>query len=161
MKTEHTNTTDKLWRAEPWPEDITAQLPRPSGDVRNRIYAAARNRVSQAPRQGVAARLALLFRRGRLSYAAWGILAPVLIAVCVWLGTAGRGTSRIAAGDEAELNEMVSVVASIVDEPDFSPLTEQSGVDIDDCIFVVELQTVHEALACLENEMQGDYMLQN
>jgi hypothetical protein len=80
-----------------------------------------------------------------------------LIATCVWLGTTGRG-SYSGYQSSSDLNNMINEVVSILNEPDFSPLTEQNGVDIDEAIFVVEVQTVNEEIASLENNLQLSYV---
>lgn len=151
-----TNNNDKLWNGEPWDDELISQLPRPSADTREKIYSMARDKVSDATVSIPIFSFSKIFR-GRFSYALWGAAASILILFCVWLGTTGRGfyNSYQVSND---VNNMVDHVVSILNEPDFSPLTEQNGVDIDEAIMVVELQTVNEELASLENNLQLSYL---
>ncbi len=148
----------KIWNGEPWDDNTVSMLPRPSKDIRNNIYAMAREQaaVSRNHSQSVFQRVTSLFR-GRYSYALWSAAASLLIATCVWLGNTGRG-SYSEYQSSNDLNNMINEVVSILNEPDFSPFTEQNGVDIDEAIFVVEMQTVNEEIASLENNLQKNYL---
>lgn len=53
---------------------------------------------------------------------------------------------------------MVNEAVAILNEQDFSPFTEHSGVDIDEAVFIVEAQTVNEEIASLKNNLQLSYM---
>ena len=148
----------KIWNGEPWDENTVSMLPRPSKEIRNNIYEMAREQtaISENHSQSVFQRVTMLFR-GRYSYALWSAAASLLIATCVWLGNTDRGTYS-GHQSSTDLNNMVNEVVSILNEPDFSPLTEQNGVDIDEAIFVVEVQTVNEEIASLENNLQKNYL---
>ena len=152
------NDNKKIWNGEPWDENAISALPRPSEKTRNNIYAMAREKAAASRKHSPSLfHRATIFFRGRYSYALWSAAASILIATCVWLGTTGRG-SYVNYQSSNDLNNMVNDVVSILNEQDFSPLTEQSGVDIDEAIIVVEMQTVIEELASLENSMQLSYL---
>ena len=145
----------KIWNGDPWDENIISNLPRPSQKIRNDIYAMAREQAA-ATKPSLVQRVVLSFR-GRFSYAAWGVAASLLIATCVWFGALGRGSyDQYQASND--MNIMINEAVSILNEPDFSPLTEQSGVDIDEAIIVVGLQTVIEEIASLEDSLQLSYL---
>ena len=148
----------KMWNGEPWDENTVSMLPRPSEDIRNNIYNMAREQaaVSRNNSQSIFQRVTMFFR-GRYSYALWSAAASLLIATCVWLGNTGSD-SYSDYQSSTDLNNMVNEVVSILNEQNFSPLTEQNGVDIDEAIFVVELQTVNEEIASLENNLQQNYL---
>ena len=46
----------------------------------------------------------------------------------------------------------------ILNEQNYSSLIDNSEVDIDDAIFVVEAQTVNEEIASLENSLNSSYV---
>ena len=151
MKTDN----KKLWNGEPWDENLISNLTRPSQKTRDDIYAMAREHAAAA-KPSLVQRISLSFR-GRFSYAVWGVAASLLIATCVWFGALDRGSyDQYQASNE--VNNMVDEAVSILNEPDFSPLTEQSGVDIDEAIIVVGLQTVIEEIASLEDSLQLSYL---
>ena len=154
MKTDN----KKIWNGEPWDENLTSSFPRPSQKTRDDIYAMAREQVTSAKQfsPSLVQRIVLSFR-GRFSYAVWGVAASLLIAICVWFGALDRGSyDQYQASNE--VNNMIDEAVSILNEPDFSPLTEQSGVDIDEAIIVVGLQTVIEEIASLEDSLQLSYL---
>ncbi|RLD12561.1 MAG: hypothetical protein DRI44_00020 [Chlamydiae bacterium] len=154
MKTDN----KKIWKSDPWDDNIIATLSRPSKEIRNNIYEMAREQAaaSRNHSQSVFQR-ATLFVRSRYSYALWSAAASLLIATCVWLGNTGRGTyDRYQASND--LNNIVNETVLILNEPDFSPLFEQTGVDIDEAVIVVGLQTVNEEIASLENNLQLNYL---
>ena len=151
MKTDN----KKLWNGEPWDENLISKLTRPSQKTRDDIYAMAREQAAVA-QPSLVQRISLSFR-GRFSYAVWGVAASLLIATCVWFGALDRGSyDQYQASNE--VNNMIDEAVSILNEPDFSPLTEQSGVDIDEAIIVVGLQTVIEEIASLEDSLQLSYL---
>jgi len=151
MKTQN----KKIWNGEPWDENLISNLPRPSQKTRDKIYAMAREQVVAA-KPSLVQRIVLSFR-GRFSYAMWGVAASLLIATCVWFGALDRGSyDQYQASND--INIMINEAVSILNEPDFSPLTEQSGVDIDEAIIVVGLQTVIEEIASLEDSLQLSYL---
>ncbi len=151
MKTDN----KKLWNGEPWDENLISNFQRPSQKIRDDIYAMAREQAAAA-KPSLVRRIVLSFR-GRFSYAVWGVAASLLIATCVWFGALDRGSyDQYQASNE--VNNMIDEAVSILNEPDFSPLTEQSGVDIDEAEIVVGLQTVIEEIASLENSLQLSYL---
>jgi len=56
---------------------------------------------------------------------------------------------------------MVGAATTIAEESKISLLTEQTGVDIDEDIFAVELFLVSEELSSLENERWCDLTFNN
>ena len=154
MKTEN----KKIWNGEPWDENTVSNLPRPSAEVRNNVYAIAREQVANSQQHSRPAfqQIKMIFR-GRYSYAVWSAAASLLIATCVWLGTTDRG-SYVNYQSSNDLNNMVNEAVAILNEQDFSPFTEHSGVDIDEAVFIVEAQTVNEEIASLKNNLQLSYM---
>jgi len=104
----------KIWNGEPWDDNTVSMLPRPSKDIRNNIYAMAREQaaVSRNHSQSVFQRVTSLFR-GRYSYALWSAAASLLIATCVWLGNTGRGSySEYQSSNDS--NNMIIAVVSIL-----------------------------------------------
>ena len=154
MKTEN----KKIWDSEPWDENIISSLPHPSKEIRNNIYDMAREQINTSKtRSQYVFQHIITPLRGRYSYAMWSAAASLLIATCVWLGNTGRDIHPDYQSSN-DLNNMVNDAVAILNEPNFSPLTEQNGVDIDDAVFVVETQTVNEEIASLENSLQKNYL---
>jgi len=148
----------KIWNGKPWDENIVSTLSRPPEEIRNNIYNMAREQtaVSRNHSQSVSQRV-ISFFRVRYSYAFWSVAASLLIATCVWLGNTDQATYSDYQSSN-DLNNMINEVVLILNEPDFSPFAKQNGVDIDEAIFVVEMQTVNEEIASLENNLQQNYL---
>ncbi len=152
MKKEINSLSDKVWNGESWPEDFIDRFPRPSDKTRDNIYEFARENVALNSEKSIIKKVLFLFR-GRLSYAGLGTCVAALI-ICVWLGIAGRDSSDHTQTDN--WNKMVAAATEVAEESKNSLLTEQSGVDIDEDIFTVELFLVQEELASLEEELLCD-----
>ena len=155
MKEEkNNNLSEKIWKGEPLPEDFISRFSRPSEETRGKIFVAARKQAEHLSNRGIFSRL-LYNYRGRLSYSTFAF-ATAAIIVLVWLGTTGYDFSNITETKNQNWEMMVAAAATIAEESKISLLTEQSGVDIDEDIFTVELFLVDEELASLESEKWCD-----
>ncbi len=152
MKKEKNSLSDKVWKGEPFPEDFIDRFPRPADKTRDNIYNFARKNAALNSEKGLLKKLFYQYR-GRLSYAGLGTCVAALI-ICVWLGIAGHDSSGNSQNNN--WNKIVAAAADIAEESKISLLTEQSGVDIDEDIFAVELFLVGEELSSLENEKWVD-----
>ena len=152
------NDNKKIWNGGPWDENLISTLPPPSQKTRDDIYAMAREKIAVTNQYSpsLVQRIAFPFR-GRFSYAVWGVAASLLIATCVWLGPLDRGSSAQYQAS-TDMNNMINEAVSILNESDFSPLTEPNGVDINEAEIVVGLQIVIEEIASLENSLQLSYL---
>ncbi len=157
MKKEKNSLSDKIWKGEPLPEDFINRFPRPSEKTREKIYKFARKNAELNSEKGLLKKLLFQYR-GRLSYAEFGTCVAALL-IFVWLGIAGRDLFRRTRNTNNSWNEMVAAAATVAEESKISLLTEQSGVDIDENIFAVELFLVDEELSSLENERWCDLTL--
>jgi len=152
MKKEKNKLSDKIWKGEPLPEDFISRFPRPTEETREKIFVVARQKAEQLSNRGIFSQF-LFNYRGRLSYATFAV---AIVIVCVWLGTIGRSSFNITNSKDEDWNEMVVAAATIAEDSKISLLTGQSGVDIDENIFAVELFLVDEELSSLENEKWCD-----
>ncbi len=152
MKTEN----QKIWKGEPWSDFSSATLPRPSEKVRNNIYALAREKANKKSTRFVSDKIIAILR-DRYSYVLWSAAAILLITTCVWLGNTGRDISanKYAANN---IEKVADEVVNILNDENFSPLTEQDGADIEEVKLFVEIQTINEGLASIENNLQLTYL---
>ena len=154
MKEEKKNLLDRIWKGEPLAEDFINGFSRPSEETRKKIFVAARKQAEQLNNRGIFSRL-LFHYRGELSYTTFAF-ATAAIIVFVWLGTTGHNFSNITETKNQNWDMMVVAATTIAAESKISLLTEQSGVDIDEDIFTVELFLVDAELASLESEKWCD-----
>ena len=150
MKEEKNKLAEKIWKGKPLPEDFVSRFSRPTGEVREKIFVAARNQAEQLSNPRIFSRLLFKYR-GRLSFTTFWV-ATVAIIVCVWLGTIDHNFFNNTETKKQNWDLMVDAATTIAKESKISLLSEQFGVNIDEDIFTVELFLVDEELSSLENE---------
>jgi len=142
---------NKIWKAEPWDDSITANLPRPSEKTRSSIYAMAKE-FSVANNTPAKAKSFLNYFR--VSYLLWSSAAIILIAACIWFGNTGKNMSNSSIYAKNDINNLTEDIISIMNVEKIYPITETNGTDSDDIFLIVELQTINESLAGIENNLQ-------
>jgi len=139
MNTDNRTLHDKLWQGEPWPDEFTSLLARPSAGTRDAVYAAARAAAAVPARRASAC--SFLSGRSRLAYAAMGVCACTAIAVCIWLGSPGRGSSSMPKDPD-----VIAIAGEVEQYAD-------ADIDADDQVFTDSIESVEIVLACLADDL--------
>lgn len=144
---------DRLWQGAPCSDEMTALLDRPAEATRAAVYAAARAALPPPPAAPYARLWHALFGREGLSFSAWAACATLVLVLCVHMGPADRG-----AGSRIVTDADVIALADVIEHISHATLlTGETTVDIDDIVFVDELQAVSQSLASLGDDLNRGY----
>jgi hypothetical protein len=154
MNIKTTESTETVWRGEPWDEELTSQLPRPSAAVRSAIYEAAR---AQADQRVSGTRWTLAGIRQVIPAVSFAAAALMIIAAGVWyVHRAGILDGSFAADDQT-IEQMTDYVTKTFGNEELTVLTvANETIETEDSIGI-ELSAVSEELALLEDDIRYDY----
>ena len=147
------NLRDRVWQGAPSTADMTALLDRPNDATRAAIYAAARTALPPPPLPARVWRL--VWGRESLALATWAASACLVFSLCIWHGRD--------IGPGGDLNADRAAVRVLADELEHishsSLVSENNGMDINDIVFVDELQSISQSLITLADDLERGYEL--